>query len=176
MHRISFFVTLVSGLIVLIAVGHLAGTTAQEGTPVANQGFAGSWRVSVAPEQGPPLATLSTYGADGTVVSSALPAQQPPPGAPTGLIFASAAHGAWQATGVDTANVTFVELRADEHGQPLGTLSVHATITLDADGQTFGGAFVTSIADPDGNELASFSGTVQARRIVAEPPPATPGT
>lgn len=100
--------------------------------------------------------------------------QQPPPGAPGGVIFAGTAHGAWAATTAGSANVTFVELRANGQGEPLGTITVRAAITLDAGAETFSGAFVLTVADPAGNPLATSAGTIAATRIVAEPPEEAP--
>jgi hypothetical protein len=153
----------------------LAATTrhaaAQEGTP-ANGGpdLAGSWRVVVTASTGRTFVTLSTFGTDGTAVTSTQPAQPAPPGSPPGVVFFSAAHGAWEATGPTTANFTFVHLRASSEGQPLGTTTPRVSITLGADGDTFSGEFVTTLADPAGNVVATLTGTVQATRIVAEAP------
>lgn len=151
-------------LIGLFAVGCATTPTA------GGRGFAGSWRVSVSVSQGPTFVNLSTLGADGTVVNSGLPASEPPPGGPPGVVFSSTQHGAWASTGPDAANVTFVGLAADEQGRALGTSTVRASIVLAADGNTFSGEFVTTLADPAGITVATFAGTVQATRIVAEPP------
>jgi hypothetical protein len=80
------------------------------------------------------------------------------------------AHGTWAATGADTAIATFIHLRASGEGQPLGTITPRFSVTLGDDGQTFSGEFMTTLADATGATLATFTGTVQAARIVAEPP------
>lgn len=158
-------------LLGLLAAGRLPPIAAEDATPAAGgPDLGGSWRVVVSPANGPTQLTLATFSADGTATTSTLPAQPSPPGAPAGLVFFSTGHGTWEATGPDTANVTFVHLRASAEGQPLGTLTVHRDITLGADGRTFDGEFVSTLADPAGNTLATFSGTVQATRIVAEAP------
>jgi hypothetical protein len=144
---------------------------AQEGTPmVGGTGFAGSWRVIVSAADGRTFLTLTTYGADGTVLTSALPAQQAPPNTPPGVTFFSTAHGAWAATGPDTANVTFIHLRASAEGQPLGTTTIRLAVTLGADGGTFDGDYAATVADPKGNVVTTFAGTVQGMRIAAEAP------
>jgi hypothetical protein len=155
----------------LVAAARIGSTTAQEGD---GPDLAGSWRVVVSTADGRTFLTLSTFGADGTALTSALPARQAPPGTPPGVDFVSTAHGAWEATGPDNANATFVHLRASADGQPLGTITPRLSITMATDGQTFSGEFVTTNADPAGKTLATFSGTVQATRIVAEAPGTPP--
>jgi hypothetical protein len=86
------------------------------------------------------------------------------------VVFLSAGHGAWDATGSDTAIFTFADLQADGQGNPDGTGIVRASITLDPDGQAFSGEYVRTFADPAGNTVAIIPGTVQASRIVAEAP------
>lgn len=170
--------TLILVLLGAMVAGGGGPTIAQEAA--GGPDFAGSWRVVISTADGRTFLTLSTFGADGTVLTSGLPAQPAPPGTPAGVVFVSTAHGAWEATGPDTANVTFVHLRASADGQPLGTITPRLSVTLGADGQTFSGEFVTTLADPAGKTLATFMGTVQATRIVAEapgtPPAATPAT
>ncbi|HEY7032318.1 MAG TPA: hypothetical protein VH482_13350 [Thermomicrobiales bacterium] len=176
MRRLPVLLSAVAVVVLgLVAAARIGSTTAQESD---GPDLAGSWRVVVSAADGRTFLTLSTFGADGTVLTSGLPAQQAPPGTPPGVVFVSTAHGAWAATGADTANATFVHLRANADGQPLGTITPRLGITLGADGQTFSGEFVTTLADPAGKTLATFSGTIQATRIVAEapgmPPAGTP--
>jgi len=174
MRRLPVLLSVVAVVLLgLVAGAHIGPATAQEGSPTAGGlDLAGSWRVVISTTDGRTFLTLSTFGADGTVVSSGLPAQQAPPGTPPGVVFVGTAHGAWEATGSDTANATFVHLRASGEGQPLGTITPRLAITVGADGQTFSGEFVTTLADPAGATLATFSGTVQGTRIVAEAPSA----
>jgi hypothetical protein len=51
---------------------------------------------------------------------------------------------------------------------PAGTITPRLSITLGTDGQTFSAEFVTTLADPAGTTLATFTGTVEGTRIVAE--------
>jgi hypothetical protein len=55
----------------------------------------------------------------------------------------------------------------DEHGASVGTHSISATVTADADGQGFNGPFTITISGVDGAALGSVSGTVKATRIGA---------
>lgn len=157
-------------LLGVVATTRGGSTGAQE---TASPNLAGSWRVVISFPDGRTVFALSTYGADGTVISSGLPAQPAPAGAPPGVVFVGPGHGTWEATGSDTANVTYIHLRASSEGQPLGTLTIRATITLSDDGQTFDGELDTTLADPAGTTLASFTATVQATRIAAEAPEAS---
>jgi hypothetical protein len=155
-------------LLGLVATPRLGPTTAQEAADDPN--FAGSWRVVISRADGVTVFSLQTYGADGTVLTSGLPVLPAPPGGEPGVVFQSLAHGVWEATGPDSAVFTFVHLRAGAEGQPLGTLTIRKTATLAADGQSFTGEAVATLADPEGNVLATFSSTEQGTRMVAEAP------
>jgi DNA-binding transcriptional regulator of glucitol operon len=171
MRRTSLFVSVLAVVLLgVLAVGRAVITTAQDATPpVDGQGFVGSWRVMVTLPQGPSFPSLVTFGTDGTVTTSNQPVQ-PSPGAPGQVVFASAGHGAWEATGPDTMVFTFVVLLADGQGNLVGFSTTRATLTLGANGQTFSGEGVPTIADPAGNVMVTFRATVQATRIVAEEP------
>jgi hypothetical protein len=132
------------------------------------QGFVGSWRMTVDEADGPPTLALATFSADGTVVTAEHPVVTPP--IAPGVVFTSSGHGAWAATGPETANVTFVGLGSLGEGILFGTVTARAQIALGADGQTFRGEVVWTIADPSGQPHGSYSGSFQATRIVAEGP------
>ena len=172
MRRVPVLLSVLAVMLLgLTAAARGAATAAQEGTPAADgPDLAGSWRVVLTFADGRTVLSLGTYGADGTAVSSGLPAMAAPPGAPPGVVFSSLAHGAWEATGPDTANITVVHLRANQEGQPLGTLTGRFAVTLDADGQTYRGDVESVLADPSGTEVVRFTGTVQATRMAAEAP------
>lgn len=156
-----------------------AVVTAQDATPAATtpaatpmadrHGLVGSWRVTAAPAQGPPELVLGTFAADGSAVTAA-PRVLPAPGGADGVVYTSSGHGAWEASGPDTAILTFIVLLADEQGNVVGTNTVRANIILGADARTFSGEFVWTIADPSGTTLVTIPGTVEATRIVAEAP------
>lgn len=136
----------------------------------AGSNLVGSWRVALSFADGRTIGGLATHGADGTVVGSGLPVQPSPPGAAPGVVFSSLGHGSWEATGADTANITIVHLRANAEGQFLGTLTARQSVTVSADGESFSGELVSTLADPTGAEIATFAATLQATRIVAEAP------
>jgi hypothetical protein len=132
------------------------------------QGFVGSWLVTFFEEDGPPTLALATFGADGTVVTAEHPVVTPP--IATGAVFTIAGHGAWQATGPDTAVATFVGLASYGEGILFGTATARSSMTLGSDRQTFSGSVVWTIADPAGNVLATYPGAYRATRIIAEGP------
>jgi hypothetical protein len=171
MRRASLIVSVIAIVLFgLIASGRTGPTAAQDGTPMAaGQGFIGSWQVIVSFAEGPPSRSLGTIDADGTIVAS-IPPVMPWPGAPGDVLFLSSAHGAWEATGSDSAIVTFVGLVADGQGKLFGTATFRASATLDPDGETFSGSNLVTIADEAGNTVATRQGTIQATRIVAEAP------
>ncbi len=167
--------TLVVSILALVLLGLLAAnrspaTSAQDATPMAGQEFVGSWRLTVAEAQAPPFLALGTFGADGTVVVSPPPVVPPSPHGPATVVHTSAGHGAWDATGADTAIVTFVLLAADEQGNLFATRTIRASLTLGADGQSLSGVFEATVADPAENVMAIDSGVIQATRIIAEAP------
>lgn len=135
---------------------------------IVGQGFVGSWLLTFFEADGPPTLALATFGAEGTVVTAEHPVVTPP--IATEAIFTSSGHGAWEATGPDTAVFTVVGLGSYGQGILFGTATARATITLGADGQTFSGEVVWTVADREGNPLATFPGTFQATRIVARAP------
>ncbi|HEY7032855.1 MAG TPA: hypothetical protein VH482_16040 [Thermomicrobiales bacterium] len=157
---------LVSGRLILHPTEPIAGrrAAAMAGGP----GFVGSWRMTVFEAEGPPTLALATLGADGTAVIAEHPVVTPP-FAP-GVVFTSGGHGAWMASGPTTANLTYVGLGSYGEGVLFGTATARSSITLSADGQTFGGEVVWDLADPKGYPLASYQGRFQATRIVAEAP------
>jgi len=164
---VSVFAVMLFGF---IAPGRTGPTAAQDATPMAeSQGFVGSWQVIVSFAEGPPGRSLGTIDADGTIVAS-IPPVMPWPGAPGDVLFLSSAHGAWEATGADSAIVTFVALVADGQGNLFGTATFRASATLDPEGETFSGSNTVTIADEAGNTVATRQGTIQGTRIVAEAP------
>jgi hypothetical protein len=172
MHVLSVLGVVLLGL---LAADGSPATSAQDTTPMAGQEFVGSWRLTVTEAQAPPFIALGTFGADGTVVVSPPPVVPPSPHGPGTVVHTSAGHGAWEATGSDTAIVTFMLLAADEEGNPFATRTVRARLTLGTDGQSVSGEFVATIADTAGNTVATEAGTILATRLIAEAP-GTPDT
>jgi hypothetical protein len=129
----------------------------------------GTWRVSVEIPGGPAgMVNLATFSLDGGVVV-AFPSPTPAaPGSGHQLEYWTPALGRWESTGSATAKIYFTALGADEHGAPIGTHSISATVEANADGQTLSGSFTITIAGPDGASLGSVSGSITATRITAD--------
>lgn len=155
----------------LILAGLLLGSApgradAQE----QGRGFVGSWLVSPTIDEATAVA-LTTFTADGTILTSNRPTQAAPPALGAGPILQSLGHGRWEATGSNEATVTFVFLQTDPSGAYLGTRTIRGRLTLDPSGDRWSGEFSATIADAAGSVLAESKGTVAATRITVEPPP-----
>jgi hypothetical protein len=148
---------------------------AQVATPsTGSNSFVGAWRLTTITPFGPSQ-SLITFTSDGTVIFSDRPSLPGDVGFP--VSFISAAHGAWEATGPDTASATFVEFVTDGEGNFLVIVTDSIEVTLSADGDTFSGQFSSVSTDPAGNVLYVGGGTVEATRITVQPlatPLATP--
>jgi len=154
-------------------------TAAQVATPATGSGFVGSWRVT--PTIGGEAAVaLTSFSADGLILTSNRPVQPATPGLPAGTLVQSLGQGSWQATGERTADITFVILQSDLTGIFLGTRTILGSLELEPSGDAWTGTFEVTIADPSGTVVYETTGAVHAIRIAVEPPragtpaPATP--
>ena len=127
----------------------------------------GSWQMTVYETDGPPTRGLCTFGADGTMVTAEHPVVTPP-GAPS-VIFTSAGHGAWRATGPDVVEFTVVALGSDITGHLFTAVTFRGDARFDQDAMSFTGAVVATLDDPNGTEMAVFPLRIEGRRIVAAP-------
>lgn len=155
------------------AVGVLAGArsvVAQDTTPPpANHPAIGSWLVTFTFEGQPEaeLTNLITFTADGNVLAAnagKLPGL--PPGA--GLTFTEA-HGAWAATGEQTADATLVFLTLDQIGGIASVNTIPTNVEVDQSGDMYTGLAALSMANTGGGSMGGERGTFQATRIKAEP-------
>jgi hypothetical protein len=128
----------------------------------------GTWRVSVEIPGAPAgMINLATFSLDGGVVV-AFPSPTPaPPGANHHLEYWTPALGRWAATDDRSATMTFIALGVDENGASVGTHTIAATATANADAATWSGPFTITVAGPDGSKVAEVSGTVTGTRITA---------
>jgi len=125
----------------------------------------GSWRVAVDVGNVHGPMNLAILSADGTVLV-AFPSPTPAaPGAGHQLEYWTPAVGSWQPAGDRGATMRFEALGADEHGVPVGTHTITASVAAESGGQGWSGPFTITIAGPDGATTASVSGTVTATRI-----------
>lgn len=130
----------------------------------------GSWRVSVRiPGVDQEIVNLASIQRDQTVIVTFATPSLAAPGQSHRLEFFSTAVGSW-ATLVDgSVAMTFVSLGADENGNPVGSHSIAAQVTVGADGQSWHGPFRIDIASATGAALGSIEGTTMASRITAKP-------
>lgn len=127
----------------------------------------GSWIETVTfsgPGAPPPLKSLVTFSADGTLTV----ADQGNVNLSGGTVF-SAGHGSWVAQGERTFSWTVIELISDLDGNLIGTLKVRGTYTVDDAGNSYAGVFKAEV-DIFGSVL-SVDGTNEGARIQVEPLP-----
>lgn len=118
----------------------------------------GSWQArTIATKQGVSFPALLTFTGDGIVLADE------PPGA-----FDTAGHGAWAATGPDSANFTFLALVGGETGVLSATMKVVGAVRYDAGTDTWRGPFRIQVVDANGNETLTDDGTFDATRIAVE--------
>lgn len=169
-----------SALSCLLIAGLIAGAAwSGAAATSAGSGFVGAWRNTVTDSGQPPILSLATLAADGTLLVADPPVTPAGPGGPDKLDFASAGHGTWTSTGDRTLTFTFLELHANEQGAFTGIVTVRGTGQLSADGNALTGAFTFDVTDPTGKVVFASDGTYHGTRIVVEPmgtPMATPGS
>ena len=145
-----------------------SNTVGQQSSNSTKKAIVGSWIETVTFEGGvvPPLKSLVTFSADGTVTV----ADQGNVNLAAGQLF-SAGKGAWSAQGDRTFSWTVLELISDLSGNLIGTLKVRGTYTVSDSGDTYNGVFYAEVRDTADNVLVSIGGTNAGQRIVVEPLP-----
>jgi hypothetical protein len=156
-----------------VVAGVFVVSVAGTATQVRADGDAGRGKVAIAgswletPAGGPSFMTLNTYGADGTLISSAQG------GVMTAGPFASSftpAHGQWIYRGGHTFSTTAVTLGSDlADGHLLYVLRIRSTVTLDDSADTYHSQGRTEAFDGAGHFLFGFDSTTEGRRIDVEP-------
>lgn len=160
-------VTAVMALVALTAAFAGIGTmTTTAATAPRNTALVGSWieTVTFPPEAGrPPLKSLMTAHADGTMVCS-------DQGAVTAEGVFTSCHGVWTHLSDRTFAYTAVELISDASGNLVGYLKARGQYTLSASGDEYTGATLAQILDPAGNVLLAVDVTNAGERIRVEQP------
>ncbi len=137
-------------------------TTYQTGAQGELPEIVGSWLVTTtAAKQNVTFPALLTFTGDGIVL-----ADEPP------ALYETTGHGAWAATGKDSADFTFISLVGSESGALSATMKIVGSLTYAADADTWQGTFTYRVTDADGAEVAVDEGTMDAVRIGVEAPKA----
>jgi hypothetical protein len=73
--------------------------------------------------------------------------------------------GVWEQTGPRTYKLKHPSWYFDNNGTLLGTVVIHETVNLSADGNSFTGSYTDDVYDVSGNLLEAYSGKLKATRI-----------
>ena len=153
--RVWIFVLLLLSL--SVAAGQPLATAAPA-TPDTLDQVVGSWAVEVTVvQQDAVFPALITFTSDGIVLADKPPSP-----------FETTGHGAWVATGPDSADYTFVALIGSESGALSAKIKVTGSLQLDAAADTWAGPFKIQIVDADGAEVMTDEGTFAGTRIAVE--------
>ena len=134
---------------ILVSGGPLA--TAQD-TDLADHPLVGSWIVDTDTENPENLLELATIFADGVALLSSADG--------------TTGHGAWEPTGDDTANLTFLLVFEDG-----ARLTIRASVEMAADGQSFTSPYTNEFFDPAGQSSGEIGpGTAEGTRVEVEGP------
>jgi len=132
-------------------------TVAQDATPTAGtDAIVGSWTIN-AQGDGFSFVNLTSFLPGGVVINTS---DEGPAG-----------HGAWMRTADGIYALTIVAPDFDDDGSLEGLVTVRSAVTLGPDDATFTGSFTTEVTDFSGAVLFTYTGTVDATRIVVEPLP-----
>ena len=124
-----------------VAAGQPLATAAPAKTGTLDQ-LVGSWAVEVTVvKQDAVFPALITFTSDGIVLTD----EPPSP-------FETTGHGAWVATGPDSADYTFVALIGSESGALSAKIKVTGSLKMDAAADTWAGPFKIQVVDADGAE------------------------
>lgn len=148
----------------------LAGAPAAHAQSPNKKALIGSWveTVTFPPEVGrPPLKSLGTFHADGTMVCSDQGAVTTV-GPQTGVF--TSCHGVWTHVSQRTFAYTSMELISDLGGALVGYLKVTGEYTVADSGTEYAGASLARIVDVDGNVLFESTVTNAGERIELELP------
>jgi hypothetical protein len=164
MRRIALVAPFLVALVVGLVAAGPAPSRAQEATPAARaeHPFVGAWVVDTDTADPANFPALAAAAADGTYVES-----HP---------LVGVGVGAWEATGDRTANLTVVFRATDATGAPVGVVTAHAAVELDAGGDAWDAAYTFEAVAPDGTVLFAGRGQSRATRVAASAPmpPGTP--
>jgi hypothetical protein len=138
----------------------LTGQAAASSTSApAAPAIIGTWVVTVTPSApGGPFESIILFTRDGSVIEATSKAMTAP------TADTSEGLGVWSGTG-DTVRMTFEKYRFDALGHYIGRTVIVETDTLTDQGNAYMGKATTTVYDPNGNVLASFPSTSNAKRM-----------
>lgn len=153
-----------SSAVVATAVAVESSTVESAPAVVATQGhpLVGAWLMTDESDPEGASTFLSSFSSDGIY-------HQADPDGAVGI-------GAWEATGANTAALTFMQQFADDEGNNEGSITVRASIEVAPDGQMLTADFTIQF-DGEGAPEGEFGpGTVSGTRITVEPVGTPAGT
>jgi hypothetical protein len=159
----------VTTMAVMVALALMAASAAHAQSP-NTKALVGSWveTVTFPPEVGrPPIKSLGTFHADGTMVCSDQGAVTTV-GPQTGVF--TSCHGVWTHVSQRTFAYTSMELISDLGGALVGYLKVRGEYTVDDAGTQYTGASFAQIVAVDGTVLFESVVTNAGERIQLELP------
>lgn len=157
-------------LATMLGLGPVTGQGVAPATPTGAAAFVGTWLTTVSPRGRAPLPSLTTYGADGTLIVSRPPVSPAPTGGDASPIVSSTGQGVWAWTGARTIAIVVVFLQTDQDGHALGSQTIRGTDQLAPDGQTFSGVGTLTVSDPQGHVLATSTVTARGTRLTLATP------
>ena len=156
-------------LTMALAIAGVATANAQSDNATPNKkALIGSWleTVTFPPEFGrPPLKSLSSYHADGTMSCTDQGNVTTDP-----AMVLSACHGVWTHLRDRTFAYTAFELMSDLSGNLVGFIKFRGTYTVSPSGAAYTGTTLAEILDTDGNVVASVTVVNGGQRIGVELP------
>ena len=163
-------ILVVSLLVVAVSAGAIAasaddGDDGDRERGAGRHGIVGTWQATV--NRGPaltPVKSLHVFTEDGTMIESG-----------NDTLYRSPSYGVWKYVGNRTYATTMVSHRFSPTGAYLGTHKISANRQLSRDGDSYTGAAVGELRDPDGNLIASLPpASVVATRLQLERIPNLP--
>jgi hypothetical protein len=154
--------------VLLVATTTMASAQGANAGATNKKALVGSWleTVTFPPETGrPPLKSLGTYHADGTMTCSDQGGVTTDPAS-----VVTSCHGVWTHLEERTFAYTSLALISDLNGNLAAYLKVRGIYTVSASGNEYQGTSFAQVLDPNGNVLFSVDVTNAGQRIQIELP------
>jgi hypothetical protein len=166
------FVAGTAGVLGALAAAPVAARTQATG---AVHPIVGSWLTNVEFDgDNTSLTSLMTFFADGAVMVAN--AGQFPGLPPASGVFFTGGHGAWEATGDQTVDATFVFLTLNNTGSLASIDTSRTSVEVDETGSGFTGTAVIDLTGPGGDVPGAARSTFTGSRIRVSPMDAAAAT